>query len=103
MQRYNDPRGNSAVTAYEAGPNYIDVQFRDGPCYRYTYQVPGAQHVEAMKQLASEGQKLATYINQHVRNTTPRLSAPVVLELCSLGTATFPVSTIVPLSIIEAP
>ena len=67
MQPYKDPRGNSGVTAYESGLDYIDVQFRDGARYRYTYQVPGAEHVKAMKQLASEGQKLATYINQHVR------------------------------------
>ena len=67
MQRYKDPHGTSGVTAYQAGPDYIDGQFRNGPRYRYTYQIPGIQHVEAMKQLASEGQKLATYINQHVR------------------------------------
>lgn len=67
MQPYRDHRGNSGVTAYQSGSDYIDVQFRDGPRYRYTYQVPGPGHVEAMKRLASEGQNLATYINQHVR------------------------------------
>ncbi len=68
MQHYKDLRGNSGVLAYRAGRNYIDIEFRGGSRYRYTHQVPGAQHVEAMKQLAAEGEHLATYINRHVRD-----------------------------------
>ncbi len=68
MLPYINRRGNSGVTAYEPGPDFIDVQFDKGRCYRYTYQVPGREHVEVMKQLAAEGQHLATYINQHIRN-----------------------------------
>ncbi len=40
-QPFKDPRGNSGVTAYESSLDYIDVQFRNGSRYRYTYQVPG--------------------------------------------------------------
>ena len=68
MQRYKDHRGNSGVRAFESGPDYIDVEFRDGKRYRYTHHLPGQQDVVAMKQLAQSGQGLATYINQHVRD-----------------------------------
>lgn len=68
MQQYKDRGGTSGVAAYETGVEYIDVEFRDGKRYRYTSQVPGAQHVQAMKRLAADGQHLATYINQHVRD-----------------------------------
>lgn len=67
MRSYTNPRGNSGVVGYETGADYIDIEFREGGRYRYTHQVPGRQHVEVMKQLAAEGQHLATYINQHVR------------------------------------
>lgn len=66
INRYSNQHGNSGVTAYEFGPDYIDVQFRNESRYRYDGQVPGPQHVETMKKLASQGQNLATYISQHV-------------------------------------
>ena len=67
MHTYINRRGNSGVVAYDMGPDYIDIEFHGGVLYRYTHQVPGKQHVETMKALAVEGQHLATYINQHVR------------------------------------
>ncbi len=68
MHRYKDLNGNSGVTAYDLGTDYIDVEFRDGKLYRYTHHVPGRQEVEIMKQLAEEGQNLATFINKYVRD-----------------------------------
>ena len=66
MTPYKNQRGNSGVIAYDSGPDYIDVQFRDGAVYRYSDQVPGQRHVEMMRLLALKGQGLTTYINQHI-------------------------------------
>jgi hypothetical protein len=49
-------------------PCAIDLEFRDGKRYRYTHGVPGADVVEAMKELAETGKHLATFVNQHVRD-----------------------------------
>lgn len=67
MKSYVHRRGETGVAAFETGPRSITIRFRDGSTYRYTYAKPGAHHVEAMKELASEGKGLTTYINQHVR------------------------------------
>lgn len=66
MQRYADLRGSSGVVAFSSGPDFIDVEFRDGKRYRYTHQVPGRVEVETMKQLAEQGKGLATFINRFV-------------------------------------
>jgi hypothetical protein len=66
MQTYKNLSGTSGVIAYELGPDYIDVEFKDG-VYRYNYAIPGRQLVETMKTLAASGEGLATFINQNVR------------------------------------
>lgn len=55
------------MAAFQIGPRSITVRFGGGSTYRYTYAKPGVRHVEAMKELASEGKGLTTYINRHVR------------------------------------
>lgn len=60
--------GSSGVVAYNTGLNFIIVQFKSGDRYLYNYVTPGQRHVEAMKQLATHHERLATYINQCVRN-----------------------------------
>lgn len=67
MKRYANLSGDSGVVAYEIGPDWIRVKFRDGTIYGYTYARPDASHVEAMKGLAVAGRGLSTYISQHVR------------------------------------
>ena len=60
-------RGNdSGVSAYQAGTDFIIVRFKSGDRYRYDYNTPGRDHVEAMKQRATSGHGLATYISQHI-------------------------------------
>lgn len=68
MQRYKNLHRNSGVVAFQSGPDYIDIEFRDGKRYRYTHNVPGQHEVETMKQLAESGEDLATFINQNVRD-----------------------------------
>lgn len=65
--RYGDLDGNSGVTAYELGPDFIKVRFIDGETYLYNSVRPGAAHVARMKALATRGRGLASYINKHIR------------------------------------
>lgn len=69
MQPYRDPSGNSGVTHYETGDDYIMVKFlEDKPPYRYSYASAGKQHVNRMKTLAAAGRGLGTYISQHAHD-----------------------------------
>jgi hypothetical protein len=67
MKRYGNLSGNSGVTAYEIGGDFIEVRFVDGAVYVYTYASAGRRHVEAMKRLARAGAGLSTYISRHIR------------------------------------
>jgi hypothetical protein len=66
MQTYHG--GNSGVSAFNMGPNFIIVQFKSGDRYLYNHTAPGRRHVEAMKKLAARNEGLTTYISQHVKD-----------------------------------
>jgi hypothetical protein len=66
MQRYRDVDGDSGVTAYEVGADFIRVEFRHNSVYLYTYESAGAANIEEMKKLAAAGDGLATFINTNV-------------------------------------
>jgi hypothetical protein len=70
MERYKNLNGDSGVVSYEIGTDYIWVVFLDGTRYLYTYARTGAQNVEQMKRLATDGRGLSTFIsaNHAVRN-----------------------------------
>ncbi len=72
MERYADVDGDSGVTAYEIGPDYIRVQFSTGAVYLYTYASAGAHNIERMKQLAKGGDGLNAFINTTVRKAYAR-------------------------------
>jgi len=67
MQPYKNAAGNSGVTGYEIGNDFIIVEFQDGSTYLYDYQSTGQANIEQMKILALTGVGLTTFINQHVR------------------------------------
>jgi len=67
MEAYANLGGDSNITAYEIGPNYIAVQFADGSIYRYTDASAGPDNVATMKSLARAGQGLNSFINKNVR------------------------------------
>jgi hypothetical protein len=71
MHKYHSEH-NSGVIAYGVGDDFIIIEFRDGRKYVYDFEKPGADHVNAMKDLAREGKDLTTYINQHVRENYKR-------------------------------
>lgn len=60
------------MTAYEAGKDFIALQFHDGRVYIYDYSRPGRRHVEEMKKLAASGRGLTTYLNKYVRDNYSR-------------------------------
>lgn len=71
-ERYRNLNGDSGVTHYAIGADFIAVQFQDPSVYIYDYLRPGRPHVEEMKVLATAGRGLGTYISRHVRKAFAR-------------------------------
>lgn len=67
MERYKDLGRNSNVNAFEIGNDFINVQFKDGSIYKYTYISAGSSNIEHMKKLAITGKGLNSYINTNVK------------------------------------
>ncbi len=67
MEQYRNLGGNSGVTAYEIGSDFIKVMFKDGSLYLYNYESTGQQDVETMKELATAGTGLNSFISSKVR------------------------------------
>ena len=72
MDTYKNLGGNSGIKAYEIGSDFIKVQFSNDWVYLYTYEKPGPQKVENMKQLAVKGQGLNSFISTTVRDNYAR-------------------------------
>lgn len=68
MKRYRNLSGESGVVAYESHAHSIVVKFQDGASYEYTEQSTGADAIRLMKELASRGQGLSTFISRFVRD-----------------------------------
>lgn len=69
MERYRNSGGDSGVSAYEIGPDYIKVKFSGtSRTYTYSYRRAGSSHVEQMKVLALRGNGLNSYINRYVKH-----------------------------------
>lgn len=60
-------RKRSGVKGFEIHRLAIVGQFLDGDTYLYDAENPGMKHGNAMKEKASAGRGLATYISKHVR------------------------------------
>lgn len=68
MKIYKNFGGNSNVSEYEAGVDYIIVVFKGSmKLYRYSYKSAGEHNVERMKALADAGMGLNSYINRFVK------------------------------------
>jgi len=68
MIRYQNISGISGVDAYEISDDYIKILFQGGESYLYSYDTPGKEHVERMKELAANGAGLSTYISRYVKD-----------------------------------
>lgn len=67
MIHYKNLRGNSPVIGYEIEPTRINVMFKSGRIYSYSYESAGSYNVERMKILAREGAGLSAYITRNAR------------------------------------
>ncbi len=72
MTRYKNLSGDSGVTAYETGSDFINVRFSNGAVYVYNHAITGPHHVEQMKQLAELGQGLSAFISSTVHDAYAR-------------------------------
>lgn len=69
MERYRNSGGDSGISSYEIGTDFIIVEFTGTfRTYRYSYRKAGQHHVESMKRLARGGSGLNGYINRYVKN-----------------------------------
>lgn len=67
MERYRNLSGNSGVSSYEIGIDYIKVAFTGtSKIYSYSYKgKAGKAHVDNMKKCAVSGSGLNAYIKRH--------------------------------------
>lgn len=66
MEVYQNKNGNSGITHYEIGVEYIAIRFENqSEIYIYTNVQTGKRHIDKMKKLAISGKGLSTYISQH--------------------------------------
>ena len=68
MNRYRNSGGDSGVSGYEIGIDYIQIRFSTGKIYSYSYRRAGKRHVDQMKILAEKGKGLNTYLNKYVKD-----------------------------------
>jgi hypothetical protein len=69
MERYRNSGGDSGISSYEIGNDFIIVKFIGTfRTYRYSYRKAGQHHVENMKRLARDGSGLNGHINRYVKN-----------------------------------
>lgn len=70
MKAYRNINGDSGISAYDYGDDWINVQFKGGNTYEYQASKIGQAHINAMKTLADAGDGLNSYIrlNPTVKN-----------------------------------
>lgn len=68
MESYRNSGGDSGVSEYEIGSDYIKIKFSGtARIYTYSYRSAGSNHVEKMKNLARSGSGLNGYVNTYVK------------------------------------
>ena len=72
MKKYANRSGDSGVSAYEIGSNYILVEFTSGSIYEYSYSSAGSSNIETMKSLATSGSGLNSFIKRNVNKNYSR-------------------------------
>lgn len=66
MQRYRNLNGKSGIVAFEIGDDCVKIVFRDNSkVYLYSTRKIPAEKIERMKQLATSGRGLTTFISRN--------------------------------------
>jgi len=68
MELYKNTNGRSAIRKYEAGIDYLIVEFENGSMYKYNMVRPGTKQLNQMIQLARMGTGLDSYIQENVKD-----------------------------------
>lgn len=69
MEKYLNRGGNSGVSSFEIGDDYVSVYFKgNSKLYKYSNSSAGTYHIEAMKRLAQNGSGLNSYIMNNVKH-----------------------------------
>ena len=74
MTPYANFGGNSGIVAYSIEAVSIEILFKDRARYLYTYASAGENCVEQMKELATQGSGLNSYISRVVKKSYARKS-----------------------------
>lgn len=68
METYSNRSGNSPISHYEIGSDYIIVRFKGGKDYTYSYGgKAGRSNVDTMKTLALNGSGLSAFITRNAK------------------------------------
>ena len=66
MEKYSNKSGDSGITHYKIGKDYITILFKNKlDKYIYSTAKIDKKHITKMKQLALSGKGLSSYISQH--------------------------------------
>lgn len=69
MTNYTNLNGNSGIRGYIIANDYIIVEFNDFSKYKYSYASAETTNIENMKQLATQGWGLNSFIMRNVRTS----------------------------------
>jgi len=68
MENYLNKSGNSPISHYEIGSDYITVRFKGGKDYTYSSRgKAGKSNVDVMKNLANSGSGLSAFITKNAK------------------------------------
>lgn len=65
MTPYANRGGDSSITAYDYGSDYILVEFKGANVYHYSLNDIGREHLNNMISRAKDGEGLGEYINRN--------------------------------------
>ena len=68
FQNYKNLSGDSGVSEYAYGDNWIKVKFKGGCVYTYNYSSAGKDKIEQMKELADKGKDLSAFITKNLKD-----------------------------------
>lgn len=67
MEHYLNKSGNSPITKFRIEEQKVTVWYNDDTSYSYSYSRAGQSIVDRIKELAREGEGLATFISQQAK------------------------------------
>ena len=67
MEKYQNKSGSSPISKYQIEDDRITVWYNDDTSYSYSYSRAGKPIVDKLKELAAEGEGLATFISQQAK------------------------------------